>query len=159
MPTEAEWEYAARAGTTTAYSFGDTPIDLCRYGNGADKSVTMKHADWDVNTACDDGYADLAPVGRFQANRWGLFDMHGNVYEWVWDKHGTYPERSGVGYAGPTTSESNDNHRRVLRGGAFDVMPAGLRSAYRISLLPTETSRDTGLRCVRGSLPVGRSIP
>jgi formylglycine-generating enzyme required for sulfatase activity len=148
LPTEMEWEYAARAGTTTAYSFGDDLKELCEYGNGADQAAKRKRSDWTVNEQCDDGYADLAPVGRFEPNRWGLFDMHGNVLEWVWDWYGAYPDRASVGYAGPTGGE-----RRVLRGGSFGSEPWGLRSSLRGWDGPTGAGGFIGFRCVRGSPP------
>jgi formylglycine-generating enzyme required for sulfatase activity len=139
LPTEVEWEFAARAGTATAYSFGDDPKELCAYGNGS-------------ASLCDDGYVNLAPVGTFKANGWGLNDMHGNVWEWVWDWYGPYPERAPVGYAGPAGGEG-----RVLRGGSFSVGPRRLRSSDRVGDGPTDAFGDFGFRCVRGSPPsIGR---
>jgi formylglycine-generating enzyme required for sulfatase activity len=105
LPTEAEWEYSARAGTRTAYSFGGDPRKLCQFGNGADKAAQREHPDWAVND-CDDGVAGLAAVGRFKMNRWGLFDVHGNVAEWVAAEAGA-----------------------KLRGGSFRDSPAALSAA------------------------------
>jgi formylglycine-generating enzyme required for sulfatase activity len=148
LPTEVEWEYAARAGTKTAYSFGDDPKELCVYANGADQATKRKHSKLAVNDQCDDGHADLAPVGKFKTNGWGLFDMHGNAWEWVWDWYGPYPERSAVGYAGPDVGE-----RRVLRGGSFIDEPWWLRSSLRYWIGPTFSYEYWGFRCVRGSPP------
>jgi formylglycine-generating enzyme required for sulfatase activity len=148
LPTEAEWEYAARAGTETAYSFGDSAKDLCTYGNGADQSAKRKHLDWTVNEACDDRAEDLAPVGRFKENPWFLYDMHGNVWEWAWDWYGPYPDQAPRGYAGP-----DSGRERVLRGGSFGNGPWGLRSSVRVRFVPSNTVELWGFRCARGSRP------
>jgi formylglycine-generating enzyme required for sulfatase activity len=148
LPTEAEWEYAARAGTDTVYSFGDEVKDTCVYANGADQATKPKHSSWTVNEACDDGFADLAPVGHFKANAWGLYDMHGNVWEWVWDWYGPYPEGPRANYAGPNIDE-----RRVLRGGSFLDGPRWLRSSDRSGDWPKVTDGDGGFRCARGAHP------
>ena len=82
LPTEAEWEYAARAGSTTKFHFGNSESQLCRYGNHADTSTDF---DW-RNKSCSDGVGKrTAAVGRYQPNSYGLYDMYGNVYEWVQD--------------------------------------------------------------------------
>ncbi|NUQ74088.1 MAG: formylglycine-generating enzyme family protein [Polyangiaceae bacterium] len=147
LPTEAEWEYAARAGTTTAYSFGDDFTDLCRYANGADEMAARFHPDWTGNS-CSDGFEHIAPVGLFRPNPWGLFDMHGNVWEWVWDWYGPYPERSPAGYAGPDNGSVH-----VLRGGSFVDVPRGLRSAERLKLNRKLKLVSVGLRAARGAYP------
>lgn len=114
LPTEAEWEYACRAGTTTAYSFGDDPAELDDFA-------------WYYDNA-DDSYHK---VGRKKPNPWGLYDMHGNVAEWVLDQYDTesYGRRSG------TTSNPLEIPKtlypRVVRGGGWDSDPEELRSAVR----------------------------
>ena len=115
LPTEAEWEYACRAGTDSVFSFGDDVTGLPGYGNFGGR-------------AADDGYAQTAPTGSFEPNPWGLYDMHGNVAEWCSDNyHGMYYEISPVeDPEGPAGS-----HAIVVRGGSWLDGPASLRSAKR----------------------------
>ena len=87
LPTEAEWEYACRAGTTTRYSCGDDPEGLAEVGNVADATAREKHPDRKDTIAARDGFAYTAPIGRYRPNAFGLHDMHGNVWEWCWDAY------------------------------------------------------------------------
>jgi formylglycine-generating enzyme required for sulfatase activity len=133
--TEAQWEYAARAGTNTLFSFGDDEKDLVRYGNC--KSPTES-----------DGYEGLAPVGSFRANPWGLFDMHGNVAEWVADWAGPLP-------AGPVTDPTGpaNGTEKIRRGGSFKLS-VHCESAYRPFSKPDRHNEDTGFRIVRDPVPM-----
>jgi formylglycine-generating enzyme required for sulfatase activity len=113
LPSEAQWEYACRAGTTTAWSFGDDPADLHKYGNYNDRNGILPGADKEH----DDGHRYTAPVGSYAANPWGLHDMHGNVWEWCQDSldpanaaYGSGKVRNPLGIQGPN---------RVLRGGSM----------------------------------------
>ncbi len=131
LPTEAEWEYACRAGTTTARYWGEDPAQACRYANVADLTAKEKFPDWEVHN-CRDGYVYTAPVGRFQPNAWGLYDMLGNVWEWTGS---VYVEN----YDGSERRLSGKNDvvaRRVFRGGSWYNAPAGVRSASRAGLTP-----------------------
>jgi formylglycine-generating enzyme required for sulfatase activity len=131
--TEAEFEYAARAGTTTRYFFGDDEKDMCRYGNGADQTAKSS-IPWGENLPfwlffpCSDGYAYTSPVGSFAPNAFGLYDMHGNAWEWTEDCwHDNY-------HGAPTDGAAwtaGDCSRRVVRGGSWSNLPGALRAAIR----------------------------
>ena len=125
LPTESEWEYAARAGTDTKFHFGDDESQLCRHANHADRSTTY---DW-RNAACSDSVGPrTSVVGRYEPNGFGLHDMHGNVGEWVEDCwNGSYEDAPLDGSAW----QGEDCGRRVLRGGSWSYSPRNVRSAYR----------------------------
>lgn len=141
--SEAEWEYAARSGTDTSFSFGDDIAQLCKYANGADKETTSIVQ---RNERCSDGFADkTAPVGSFLPNAFGLHDMHGNVWEWVADcRTDQY-----AGADGAQPASHTECSERVVRGGSWAVIPRGLRSAFRAFLKPDYHDDDVGFRVVR----------
>ena len=117
LPSESEWEYAARAGSTTRYSWGQ---DIGRNRANCDGCGSR----WDGE--------ETAPAGSFAANAWGLHDMHGNVWEWVEDCwHENY---AGAPRDGSAWTSGGSCGRRVLRGGSWRILPAFLRSAYRVYL-------------------------
>ena len=128
--SEAEWEYAARAGTTTYRYWGDDGNLSCSYANGADQTAQAQvpgASNWAVAT-CNDGYAYTSPVGSFQPNRFGLHDMLGNVWQWTQDCWN--PSYSGAPTDGSAWT-GGDCSRRVLRGGSWSLNPQYLRSAFR----------------------------
>ena len=125
LPTEAEWEYACRAGTMTAYQWGDDPDDGKGWCNGTDQAFKAKSPGWPVFN-WSDGYVYTSPVGSFKANAFGLYDMHGNVWEWSQDWYGPYANANVRDPQGPASGKF-----RVLRGGSWCLNPAGCRSASR----------------------------
>jgi formylglycine-generating enzyme required for sulfatase activity len=133
LPTEAEWEYACRAGSTTAFPFGDDPGAL------------SAHA-WYKANAMDAGTKHALPVGQRVPNAWGLHDMMGNVYEWCADWYGAdYYERSPA--ADPVNTEPGVNH--VVRGGAWFYLAEKCRSANRVCYPSSGADgRSGGLRIV-----------
>ena len=140
LPTEAEWEYAARAGSTTMYHFGDDESQLCRYANHADSSTDY---DW-RNKDCSDGIGKrTADVGRYQPNKFGLYDMHGNAWEWVedcWkDNHISAPTDGKAWVSG-------DCSQRVIRGGSWASAPWALRSSNRYGDAHSYRLDDQGFR-------------
>jgi len=147
--TEAEWEYAARAGSNAAFSFGGNANALCRFGNGADLALQRVRPEWSI-VNCDDGHVTTAPVGSFQPNAFGLYDMHGNVWEWVQDCfRWTYD-------TGRTDGRAVDPRvcmpLRTMRGGSWGNEPALLRSAARGDFWAHFRGNVSGIRVAR-SLP------
>ncbi|HVO68169.1 MAG TPA: formylglycine-generating enzyme family protein [Syntrophales bacterium] len=134
LPTEAEWEYAARAGTTTPFFTGnclstdqanyngDYPLTGCPKGKFREKTVR---------------------VGSFTANAWGLYDMHGNVFEWCHDWYGNYPSENVTDPTGPPTGSG-----KVLRGGHWRTYARFCRSAYRDAITPATCADIVGFRLV-----------
>jgi len=141
LPTEAQWEYAARAGTTTPFAFG--------------KCLSTDAANYDGNyplTGCSKGTfrSTTVAVGTLQSNLWKLYDMHGNVYEWCSDWYSSYSSTAVVDPVGPT-----EGSNRVIRGGYWSSYAGYCRSAYRYDDSPGYTGYDLGFRLVF-RLPPGR---
>ena len=127
LPAEAEWEYAARAGTTTAYSFGDDASQLSRYAwHGEDFATGSTHR-----------------VGQKAPNPWGLYDIHGNVWEWVqdWYSESYYASSPRNDPPGPTTGS-----HRVVRGGSWHQTATSWRSAFRKPYAPDYRGISIGFR-------------
>ena len=128
LPTEAQWEYAARADTTTRFSFGDDPDHLSFYGN----------------CKGDDRYDGTAPTGKFRPNAWGLYDMQGNVSEWVADWYGPYSPAPQKDPKGPASGTE-----RVRRGGSFIILQKNCGVARRNKMKPDKAKDDVGFRIIR----------
>ena len=129
--SESEWEYVARAGTETAYSWGD--------------SIGVNRANCD---GCGSWWDDFltAPVGSFAANGWGVYDMHGNVWEWVQDCYDSY---EGAPTDGSARESGDGDCRRVLRGGSWYNEPSFLRSAFRMRDSTEARNNVLGFRVAR----------
>jgi len=127
LATEAEWEFAARAGTATQWSFGDTDDDIDYYAwtNRNSNGMTRE-------------------AGRLRSNAWGLYDMHGNVWEWVWDRFGAFDANPATNPTGAAAGGS-----RVVRGGSWVDAPELARSAFRFDGLPVFRFSVLGFRVVR----------
>jgi len=133
LPTEAEWEYACRAGSTTRFCFGDSDGGLGEYAWFSSNSGGQTHA-----------------VGGRTPNAWGLYDMHGNVWEWCEDWYGGYPSGTVNDPTGPVSGRA-----RALRGGSWGSSPRGCRSALRDGVGPALRGGGSGFR-VAVSLSPGR---
>jgi formylglycine-generating enzyme len=146
LPTEAEWEYACRAGTTTRYYSGDDPETLAKVGNVADAAVKAKDPKRRWTLKASDGYVFTAPVGKFKPNAFGLYDMHGNAWQWCADRYGAdYYGKSPA--EDPTGPDSGDN--RVARGGSFENRACEARSAGRFGTKPDFVYHTAGFRAAR----------
>lgn len=148
--TEAEWEYAARAGTTTMRYWGDDGNMACRHANGGDLATAARvpgAREWTL-APCNDQHAYTAPVGSYPANAFGLHDMLGNVWEWTQDCwNETY---AGAPTDGTAWSVGNCSMRAV-RGGSWEDAPVGLRAAYRVGSPTVIRVYIRGFRVARGN--------
>jgi len=147
LPTEAEFEYACRAGSEASRYWGEDATRACIYENVADYTAERQLGIRPVNE-CDDGYAATAPVGSFRQNAFGLYDMLGNVLEWCTDVYGVDSyvrhDRSNPQYNNESMGQS-----RVIRGGCWRGAARSIRCAGRGSGLPNSTRDDLGFRIVR----------
>ena len=136
LPTEAEWEYACRAGTQTLFSFGDNiTTEQVNYDGGFPYDGDPKGKD----------RGETVEVGTLPCNQWGLYEMHGNVYEWCSDWYGEYQAETVIDLVGP-----EDGASRVLRGGSWISFAGSARSALRNWVAPDDRFDFTGLRFARG---------
>jgi sulfatase modifying factor 1 len=150
LPSESQWEYACRAGTTTRFSFGDDEGQLPRFANTADLDFTTAYSANRRFPALEgnDGYAETAPVGRFAPNPWGLYDMHGNVQQWCADWYAAYPPGSPIDPSGPGSGLF-----RVIRGGGWCIPASSCRSAERSWLAPGARRSYVGFRLCAPDAP------
>lgn len=160
LPTEAQWEYAARGGRTgvdgtprTVFAWGDDLPSSTRVANLADETFKRSgyySANFHQFAGYDDGVVTASPVRAFPPNSYGIFDVAGNVLEWVadWYADDYYAHSPAANPRGPATGT-----RRVLRGGAFDTIPTITRLARRLGNDPTIRHDEKGFRCVQPSTP------
>ena len=160
MPTEAQWEYAARAGTATPFFFGNGDVDFSPFANMADAKLAEFASDvWDSSkpltnaTSYDewfpkdsrfnDGGVLSVESGRYRPNAWGLFDMHGNAAEWTCTTYRPYPYDPGDGREDPASAG-----RKAVRGGSWRDRPRRCESSFRLSYLPYQRVYNVGFRVV-----------
>jgi len=161
LPTEAQWEYACRAGTDSAFFYGDLEADFSPYANLADEKLrefvchtykkerepwlhASKYDDWiPKDTRFNDGGFLSDGVGHYEPNAWGLHDMHGNVWEWTRTAYRPYPYRDDDGRNDPPPDE-----KRVARGGSWRDRPHRARAAFRLPYRPYQRVYNVGFRVV-----------
>ena len=152
LPTEAQWEYACRAGTDTPLWYGGPDADFSRAANVADVNIRkLAYEGWrplspDIavrDARFDDGALVTAAVGSYKPNAWGLFDMHGNAAEWTRSRYTAYPYSDGDGRNGPAADGP-----RVVRGGSWYDRPQRCRSAFRLPYQPYQRVFNVGFRAV-----------
>jgi len=144
LPTEAEWEYFARAGSQSPYFFGDDPKQLCDYANVADQTVKRRYRAWTV-IDCDDGQDTPRKRGQYAPNAFGLYDTHGNVSEWVADCG--LPEYSNGSRDGTQAGQGQGCSSHGHRGGSWDSGPEEVANSYRKAAYGG--NGDRGIRLVR----------
>jgi formylglycine-generating enzyme required for sulfatase activity len=162
LPTETEWEYAARAGATTSYHWGSDPADACRYANvrsaGA-PAISKRQADSDAADGfpCDDGVQQSSSAGRYKANEFGLHDMQGNVWEWVADcNHKSYDDAPNDGSAWLDTKSCRFG---VIRGGSYLNRVERSSATVRAGRPRSGGATNMGFRIARGDTKTSGITP
>ena len=144
LPTEAEWEYIARGGTTTDFYTGDLGQEVAcsEDGSVSEPVPQLQYTAW----YCNNSGGEPHPVGiSSQPNAFGIWDLHGNVSEWVWDAYGPYEYAEGQAVENPTGTATGE---RVIRGGSYLSPARQCRSAARGKLAPNASKEDVGFRIV-----------
>lgn len=150
LPTEAEWEYACRAGTTTPFYMENSPSDedANYYGHYPYEIEDNYFSQGNLEVKPGEYRETTVPIDSFSENPYGLYNMHGNVSEWVWDYYGEYPTDEQTDPAGPTSGTL-----RVYRGGGWNDFAKNMRSAYRATLEQNKGSFNLGIRLVLNAVP------
>ena len=149
LPTEAEWEYACRAGTTTPFYIAESPSaeQANYYGHYPYEIENNYFSQGNLTVQPGEYRQTTLPVGSFEANPNGLYDMYGNVGEWVWDYYGSYSTETQIDPSGAETGTL-----RVYRGGGWNDFAKNMRSAYRAAMEPEKSSFNLGIRLVRNAV-------
>jgi len=151
LPSEAQWEYACRAGTASPLNYGGVDDDFSRHANVADASLPRIYnvtggvvvlQDIPADVRFDDGTLVTADAGGYEPNAWGLYDMHGNAAEWTRSRYRPYP------FAEDIRDVDHDNEPRVVRGGSFHDRPQRCRSAFRLCYPAWQRVHNVGFRVV-----------
>jgi formylglycine-generating enzyme len=152
--TELEWEYVAAAGATTLFPWGDDKIDGCRHANGFDDAAWLEYAGMDTSgyplfdpLPCRDGWLNTSPVGALAPNKLGVYDMIGNVSEWVADCYTASHEHLGPG--GLAEAPPGPCARRVAKGGSWGTLAHNLRTAERFPYAASHRDDSIGIRVAR----------
>jgi len=157
LPTEAQWEYACRAGSEAPLSYGDRDTDFSQFGNMADRTMReLAYQAWRPKppdlVPRDDRFSDgvlvTADVGKYLPNAWGLYDMHGNAAEWTRSAYRPYPYLENDGRNDPSPPDE-----RVVRGGSWRDRPKRCRSSFRLSYPPYQRVHNVGFRVICESAP------